>query len=202
MIDYKKMLEANHVCERVNAGEFSEVWVFGGPWMGMYEANMAGSGAWFTNGDIIQGTSCTKPIHIMGFSYERTVSEMLEDLGHRTEGTMNNVYGGPNNPPATDWDNFTMIDKTFPGKANCGTIHYPPNGMTDYDWSDTKKVASYCDDWYNFPVFKGTSKQVDCTEWNCASRDYIKWWMKHLPRADGQKDGKWNNWWRYIVFDY
>jgi hypothetical protein len=204
MIDYNKMLEANHVCERVNAGEFSEVWVFGGPWMGLYESTMAGPTAIGTNGPAIAGTSCNKDIHIMGFSYERSVSEMLEDLGHRTEGTMNFIYGGtwPNNPPVTDWDNFTLYDKMVPGKAKCGTIHYPPNGAADYDWGNTDDVISLCDDWYNFPALKGESKQVDCAEWNCNGRGYIKWWMKHLPKFDGQKDGKWNNWWKYIVFDY
>ncbi|MFH0874923.1 MAG: hypothetical protein V1859_03235 [archaeon] len=90
-VDYNKILLDFNVCDMVNSGEITEVWLFGGPWFGYWEANMAGTGAWWTNGPVVTETTCNKPVHIMGFNYERGVAEMLEDFGHRTEGTLSNI---------------------------------------------------------------------------------------------------------------
>ena len=53
---------------------------------GFYESRMAGPGAFWCNAPQCENTdACRKRFVIMGFSYERGVGEMLEDLRHRAE---------------------------------------------------------------------------------------------------------------------
>ena len=198
-VNYQAILSTYQVCEKLNAGEIDELWTFGGPWFGFYESVMAGQGAFWTNGPVVTGTTCNKRLHIMGFSYERTVTEMLEDLGHRSEGTMTYVFGGWNKSGESDWDKFTKIDKHNPGNSICGNVHFAPNSESDYDWSNQRIVTSNCDGWLNYPNVINSQKQINCTEWNCNARQYLKWWFLHIPHASGQTNEKFNNWWRYIV---
>ncbi|MEM4397837.1 MAG: hypothetical protein QW757_04405, partial [Candidatus Woesearchaeota archaeon] len=65
-VDYEILLSKFKVCDLVNKGLITEVWIFNGPFFGFYEANMAGPG-WETNGPVIENTDCLKPVHIMGF---------------------------------------------------------------------------------------------------------------------------------------
>ena len=55
---------------------------------------MAGHGAFDTNGAPVTGTACQGKLNIMGFNYEREPERMLEDMGHRVEGTMVHLFGG------------------------------------------------------------------------------------------------------------
>jgi len=201
MTNYRKILSDFQVCEKRNAGEIDELWLWGGPWFGYWEAVMAGPNAFWTNGPAITNTSCQKQLHIMGFNYERGVPEMVEDLGHRVEGTMRYVYGSWEANSAHAWNRFTLYDKIASQNAACGNIHYAPNSQSDYDWSNQTIVSSNCEDWLNYPNLTGTKQSFNCSPWNCNGYDYKKWWLNHLPRVSGQTDGKWNNWWRYIL-DY
>jgi len=201
MIDYQFMTQQYNLCEKLNAGEIDEVWTFSYPYSGFWESTLAGPGAFWYNSPPVTGTTCNKLLPIMGFSYERGVGEMLEDLGHRTESVMTYVFGSWAPNENHDWNKFTLYDKVAPGKANCGNVHYGPNSLSDYDWANTNYVDSYCDDWYNYPTLQGIKKLVNCTTWGCEIRGHHKWWLKHLPRAGGTTNGKLNNWWRYIV-DY
>lgn len=199
-VDYQRILADYHVCERRNSGEIDELWLWGGPWFGYWEAVMAGTGAFWTNGPPISGTACQKPLHIMGFNYERGISEMIEDLGHRIEGTMRYVYD--QNPQSPNYfAYFTLYDQQSPGNAQCGNVHFAPNSVADYDWGNPRYVQSACDDWYNFPNLTGTKKLINCSPWGCDGYQYKKWWLSHLPKNAGNNNGLWNNWWLYIL-DY
>ncbi|MCX6793969.1 MAG: hypothetical protein NTY06_02585, partial [Candidatus Gottesmanbacteria bacterium] len=162
-----------------------------------------GSGAYPTNGPPITGSSCANKLHVMGFSAERGIGEVLENFGHRVEGTMVHIYGVWNSyTPTTDWEKFAATDHYIPGKAACGGVHYAPNSERDYDWSNSQYANSTCDDWLNYPNLTGATKLINCSTWSCNEYDgytYKKWWFMHLPHAAGQTDGKWNNWWRYVV---
>ncbi|MFH0874922.1 MAG: hypothetical protein V1859_03230 [archaeon] len=81
----------------------------------------------------------------------------------------------------------------------CGSVHYAPNSLSDYDWSSYDNVLSNCDDWYNYPNFMNTNKMINCTDWNCDAREHKIWWLSHLPRAPGTEEAISNNWWDYIV---
>jgi hypothetical protein len=82
----------------------------------------------------------------MGFSYERGVGEMLENMGHRAESIMEKTFEGL---PAIQnlWRRFIRYEKTAPGRAALGNIHFAPNSLRDYDWNNPASVSSECDDW-------------------------------------------------------
>ena len=201
IINYTKLLTNYNVCNRVNTGEINELWIWGGPWFGYYEAVMAGSGAYSTNAPPITDSSCIKKLHILGFSYERGSSEMVEDFGHRTEGTMRNVFLSEKD---TDWDRYTKtraIDSSaassFP--FGCGTIHNPFNSAGDYDWGNKSVVTTTCDGWASYPPAPTVTKDISCSKWGCSGYGYIKMWLLNLPHHAGSTNGKWNNWWKYVA---
>lgn len=205
IIDYRALLDEYSICDMANRDEIDELWMFGAPWLGFYESNMAGDGAWWTNGNIIYGTTCNVPIHIMGFSYERDVGEMLEDFGHRVEGT---IYRDPRQEVIEaisegEWDKFDGQMPRYQNTQNCpsqppvvttgthcGNVHFAPNSRCDYEWGSMLPVESDCDDWYNYPDFTGETKTITCLEWGCDMRGHHLWWLSHLPQE----------WWM-LLFD-
>ena len=199
-VNYQDFLTRNKILELVAGNQIDEIWVFGFPYAGFYESIMGGAGAFFCNSNPLPGTSqCPRRFVIMGFSVERGVGEMLESFGHRTEFTIDKVFSriaSQNNL----WKKFIRYDKAFPGQAEVGSIHYAPNSDKDYDWGNPRYVPSRCDDWFNFPNFKSTVKQVNSTEWGGGEiHAHHKWWLKHLPKVGGRTNGIANNWWQYVL---
>lgn len=202
IIDYNKLLDRYGICDLVNRGEIDELWLWGGPWMGFYEAVMAGPGAFGTNGPPIANTSCQRQVHIMGFSYQVPVAHMLEDLMHRTEGTMDHVFGsGPRGGAIGSdlWSKFVAYEDKAPGQAGCGWAHFGPNSTRDYEWDNAREVSSDCDDWNNFPNFTGERVLMSCTAWECTHLGFMRWILGHLPKYSGVSGDGWNNWWKYIA---
>jgi hypothetical protein len=200
MINYQELLTHNNILQQVVANQIDEVWAFGFPYAGFYESTMGGFGAFFCNSNPLPNTAtCPRRFVIMGFSNERGVGEMLHSFGHRAESIMHQVYLRASGD-ANLWQRFSRYDKTSPGKAEIGTIHFPPNADRDYDYGNPRIVSSHCDDWYNFPTFKGVVKQVNNAEWGGGdTRIFTKWWLKHLPKVGGRTNGIANNWWQYIM---
>ena len=195
-IDYVAMLNSQNVCARFNAGEFDELWMFGAPFMGFWEANQAGSQAINTNGPIVVGTTCQGRLNILGFAYHVGVANMLHDYGHRIEGTMQTLL--PNGGGL--FNEFTRNDLFNPGQAQCGRTHYTPTSSFEYEYNNTRNVTSSCDDWVNYPNRTGATTTISCTAWGCDERQYHIWWMQHLPHVAGVfSDGSSNNWWTYIL---
>lgn len=193
--NYLKILTDYDICGKVNRGEIQELWLWGGPWFGFYEAIMTGPGAFWTNGGPLLGSTCNKKLNIMGFSYEVGVTNMIHDLGHRAEGAMSQVFG--ENPvfqksQNTDWGKFVYA---------CGYMHQTPTSASDYDYGNTRFVSTSCDDWLNYPNLTGQIKNFNCTVWNCDQYDYLKWWFTRFPKSSGKTGTKWNNWWMYL-YDY
>ena len=202
IIDYLKVLDDYDVCEKINRGEIDELWLWGGPWFGYYEAAMVGPTAFHTNSAPITGSTCTKNAIIMGFSYERDVSLMLEDLGHAIEGALSQKFIEDPRFNAgnyyTSWGKFAASDKISPGKSGCGWMHFAPNSNTDYDWDNTRSVTSTCEDWLNYPNLTGATTSISCNNSGCDGNKYKKWWLSHIPKAAGSTGGHFNNWWRYV----
>jgi len=135
----------------------------------------------------------------MGFSYERGVGEMLESFGHRLESMMEKTFSKKHGE-ANLWERYTRYDKRNPGQAEVGNVHFAPNSERDYDWGNMKEVPSYCDDWLNFPDFKGQLNQVNADDWgNGDIRLHHQWWQKRIPHVAGRQNGIHNNWWQYIM---
>lgn len=199
--DYYAIIKRFDILQRVANNEIDEAWVFNFPHAGFYESIMAGPDAFWCNAPPLTNTATSRRrFVIMGFSYERGVGEMLENMGHRAESilqkTFENIQGEDNL-----WKRFTRYEKTHPGKAACGNVHFAPNSDRDYDWGNRSIVVSECDDWlYNFPNFKGVMRKVTASDWGYGDiREHHKWWMKHFPKINGNKNGISYNWWQYIA---
>jgi hypothetical protein len=197
--NYQDFLTRHNILQLVSSNQIDEVWMFGFPYAGFYESTMGGFGAFFCNSQPLPNTSsCSRRFVIMGFSNERGVGEMLHSFGHRAESIMKQVYLRAKGD-ANLWQRFSRYDKAFPGQGEVGTIHFTPNSERDYDYDNPRIVSSRCDDWYNFPSFKGLVKQVNNATWGGEIRAYTKWWLKHLPKVGGRTSGIANNWWQYIM---
>lgn len=200
MANYQAILAKLNVLARITRHEIDEVWLFGFPHAGFYESSMGGAGAFWCNAPPIAGTdTCPRRFIVMGFSYERGVGEMLESFGHRAESILEKTFS-KTTESANLYRKFTRYDKEFPGQAEVGNIHFAPNSESDYDWANPRLVNSACDDWYNFPHFTGTVRQVNTDEWGSGDiRKHHVWWLKHLPHIAGRTSGIQNNWWQYIM---
>lgn len=205
MTDYPAMLNSIGICNLFNAGTIDELWMFGAPYMGWWEANQTGTGAFNTNGPVIYGTSCNKPMNIMGFSYERGLSEMVEDLMHRIEGTMSKAYGSwAQNRMAHNWDRFGLVDYQSPSYSfsGCGSCHYAPNSTADYQWSSSANVSTYCDEFFDYPdpIDTENRKTINCSAWGCTGLGYFRWWLQRFPSRSGvAPDNKYADWWKYVL---
>ena len=199
-LDYNAFLTRFNILQRVANHELDEVWVFSFPYAGFYESVMAGRKAFWCNSHPLPGTdSSSRRFVMMGFSLERGVGEMFESFTHRCESIMTKVYEHTSGD-ANLYERFSRYDKQNPGEAECGTVHFAPNSERDYDWKNPRFVASKCDDWYNFPNFTGSTRQVNCMEWgNGDTRLHHLWWLDHFPRVSGRTNGIVHNWWQYVI---
>ncbi len=199
--NYHAIIERFDILNLVARNEIDEVWVFNFPHAGFYESIMGGPGAFWCNAPPLRNTEASKRrFVVMGFSYERGVGEMLENMGHRAESILEKTFEkvrGEDNL----WRRFIRYQKTAPGKAALGNIHFAPNSQRDYDWNNPTPVASECDDWlHNFPNFQGAVRTVTAAEWGYGDiREHHKWWFSHIPKVAGSRNGINHNWWQYIM---
>lgn len=200
-VNYNAILNKFNILQRVANNEIDEVWVFGFPHAGFYESTMGGPDAFWCNAPPLTNTTASKQrFVVMGFSYERFIGEMHEAFGHRAESIMEKTFSKLSDDKNL-WKRFTRYEKTSPGKAACGNIHFAPNSQSDYDWGNTTPVQSECFDWLlNFPNFKGDIRTVDSSLWGSGEiRAHHKWWLNHIPTAAGRQNNIHNNWWQYII---
>lgn len=199
--DYYAIIRRFHILPRIASQEIDEVWVFNFPHAGFYESIMGGPGAFWCNAPPLRNTEASqRRFVIMGFSYERGVGEMLENMGHRAESILEKTFEGLRGDDNL-WKRFTRYEQTAPGRAAVGNIHFAPNSQRDYDWNNPGTVLSECDDWLkNFPNFNGEIRPVTSAEWGHGdTRQHHKWWFHHLPKVGGSKNGIQHNWWQYVM---
>lgn len=202
--NYNKILTDQQICEMANANYFDELWMIAAPWFGFWEANMAGPGGFRTNGPVIYNTTCTKPQHIMGFTNHTPIDNMMENYAHRSRGTFDTFINVPPNSTGYNWNQFKSSKRYNPTApfVGCGEEHFPPNTLEEYNVRDTTPVNSNCDDWLNYPNFKGEPqgiKEINCNAWECTAAGFFRWWLKHFPHVGGIDNlGKYNSWWNYI----
>lgn len=201
--DYNGMIDFYNLDTKRNNGDIDEVWVYAFPFGGMYESILAGPGAFWWNAPPLPHPGLEKTLSIMGWNYERGVAEAMHSMGHRFESAIWHAYGRWNNQSndPNNWEIFTRINKDNPGKANIGNIHYPPNGTSDYDYSNSTSVITYADNWKRYPYLLNQTRSVNCGEWSCGQLGYMRWWFRHLPRYTGITDSILNDWW-YYALDY
>lgn len=199
LVDYGRLLTQFQMIDRINEERIDEVWLFGFPYAGYYESLMVGPGAFWCNAPPLENRQAKRRFVIMGFNYERGVGEMLENLGHRTESIMKQVYRLKRGE-ANLWERFTRYDKLSPGRAECGNVHFAPNSVRDYDWGNGRQVFSRCATWLNYPDLSGDGQMVNCRDWgNGDIRQHHLWWLRHLPHVAGTSQGISHNWWEYVI---
>ena len=206
MADYPRLLREQNVVPMIDAGLVDEVWVFSGHHFGLWEASMAGPGAFFINGGVYPQVPSRRPFAFYGFNYGRGVAEMMHNTSHRTEATLNRVYGQWNlKSPANNWEMFSANHDQSNGVAGVGTCHWPANAKGDYDYGNERTVGSWADAFLSYPNLEFKRKPVSRETWSRGpdyQLDYMKWYFAHVPRAAGvNDDGKQNNWYKYI-FDF
>ena len=219
--DYPRLLSEQGVPALVDAPAGSprrvdEVWIFSDHFFGLWEASMAGPGAFFVNGGVYPEVPVKRPFVFYGFNYERGVAEMLHDTCHRAEATLNRVFGKWKlSDPRNDWELFSANASQSRGSAGVGTCHWPANAEKDYDYDNPRVVQSWALDFLNYPNLKcrdrtSAREPVSRDTWIAASglanRDphwsYMLWYFTLLPRAPGTGlDERQNNWWKY-VYDF
>ncbi|MDZ7262946.1 MAG: T9SS type A sorting domain-containing protein [candidate division KSB1 bacterium] len=200
--DYNAMIDYYDFANKRNQNIIHEVWVYAPPFGGMYESQLVGPNAFWYNSPPLNHPGLNKLLSVMGWNYERGIAEAMESFGHRSESALVHAFGDRWNVHATNptaWEIFTRIDKDFPGGAHVGNIHFPPNGLSDYDYSNRRYVITYADNWKRYPILLNQNRRVNCEEWGYTHRGYLHWWFSHLPRFSGVTDGVLNNWWHYIV---
>lgn len=198
-VDYARILEEFDLLRRIDADEFDEVWLFGGPYAGFYESIMVGPGAFFCNAPAYEHSGVQRRFIIMGFNYQRGVGEMLEAFGHRAESILRRVFAAASGA-ANLWERFNRIEKSHPGQAEVGSVHFAPNSQKDYDWGNPQTVVSRSRNWLNFPNLEGEPVQMTSAEWGGGDiRKHHVWWLQRFPHLQGQSGGIAYNWWGYVV---
>jgi hypothetical protein len=207
-VDYNLIVNSPDfdICGRANRGEIDEVWIYNGPGFGFYESTLVGPNAYWYNSPPVPGPhACNRLIPIMGPSPERGLNCAIENFGHRTEATLTRVYGSwQQNRTSHNWERFALVKALSPDYfySGCGNIHYPPNGVADYDYGNTSAVLSNCDDFANYPNLgapSNTATLITCSRWGCDHLDYFRFWFSHLPSKVGcGPDRVANNWWKYF----
>jgi hypothetical protein len=199
LVDYGRLIQEFKLIERLNENRIDEVWLFGFPYAGYYESILVGPGAFWCNAPAFENRQAKRRFVIMGFNYERGVGVLLEILGHRSESIMSHVFRNRSGE-ANLWELFTRYDKTHPGQAECGNVHFAPNSERDYDWGNRRTVLSYCDSWLTYPQRTAAARPVNAREWgNGDIRQHHLWWLRHLSHVAGSTAGISHNWWEYII---
>ncbi|MEI6533660.1 MAG: hypothetical protein WCO06_07555 [Candidatus Roizmanbacteria bacterium] len=225
-VDYQKLFDkiGLNVCQKVNAGEMDEIWLFAPGYIGFHETTLYGplsENSFFYNSAPKTNSECKKIIRIYGFNMERQLSEMAEDMGHAMEATMTKAYNINNlgyfdpkfsSPPTkiiefpdamNRFQNYSMVTRinSNGGVSGCGLIHYSLNSIKNYDWSNsTDKVDTYCSPdagmmyWKDLPI----QKAQDCNTYGCSQLGFFDMWFGNLPHYEGVGlDKISNNWWDY-----
>lgn len=211
MTSFKWLFAKFDLATKIKAGDVREIWLWGAPYMAWDELHWKTPGdkvpyqtenPWFYRPYDIPDVGRT--VWIMGWNYERGEGEMLESYCHRIESVLSLTVGrgiwDHKRNGTNIWNQFTRVDKDFPGESEVGNVHYAPNSVSDYDWSNTNSVWTYADDWLTYPRLPRQKKLLNAATggWEGIVQHHL-WWMTRLPRAAGVTDGFYNNWWQYIV---
>jgi hypothetical protein len=221
--DYAKMFQNLGLCYRIQAGDVDEVMVYGADWFGFDELAFKIPGdhvpyntptnPWLYDLRRKNLPDCGRTYFVMGYNYVVGVDNAIHSYGHRAEsalaltvgrGFWDGCPGHPGTGPS-DFDRYTCTDKdkvAAPGVnvAGAGSVHVPPNGLTDYDYGNTTLVTDASKSWASYPFTTPALTSENCTGWGCNQMGYMQWWLNHFPAKDGvTSNGNLKNWWKYII---
>jgi len=206
---YKKILEEDNLCKKIHDNKIDQIWLWVDPRAG-YDPNpgmeyVISSPMFQKN---VQYATYASPAFcngldsfvIMGFDYSRSSVEGMHSFGHFLEGLLGNLQG-----IELFWYRFAGNSSVgFPLSERCGNVHFPPNGVKDYDYSNKTVVNTACEDWK--PDGSGKKTAYSCARWGCTGDGYYQWWLQNMPNANNVltfNRKKIPNWWDFIVdMDY
>ena len=226
--DYDNLVKQYDLDELRKKNFFDQVWILGIDPLCTDETMMIGSNPFWINGEPLL-KDC-KNFMVVAISISRRDSN-LHALGHGFENLFSFAFTGEysnydksydDDTPEkyeklNEWEKFSLINKNSKGEnAGVGNIHFPFNGIDDYDYENTNKVMSYLEYWENYPNKTAEKKKYNCDAWmkfkgneillnytnECKdpNRLYVRFWMYLLPHVEGYtKTGHLNDWWDYFT---
>lgn len=228
--DYKAILNRENICDLVDNKGLNQVWLYGYHTKNIVpvESNMSmgnsSRSSWNheTYGDVSNSEQsddlpvCNKTYVLYNYNFTRGVGEMVHNHGHHLEQLftwVEGVYLLPASavPNSLFWGKLVGSDTPFLRTARvlrpgCGWAHYPPNANNEYEYDNSTKRESDCEDWK--PDGTGAKKPVSCANWGCSGdtqKQFIVWWMQNLPGLNTNlryQDKQLRNFWEfYIDFD-
>jgi hypothetical protein len=199
--DYIQILEREGVCHLIDERGVKEVWLWGYHHGSIEptESNMAGPHGDISNSERAPDLPvCDRTYTLYNYNYGRGLGEALHDHGHQFEAVLGHVDRHGLFP-----DFVNPYGQPGPAVNSCGNVHFPPNGVTDYDYRNTTVVNSDCPHWN--PQSTGQLTSVSCTDWTCGDdggATYLVWWMMNFPGRDNRlalNGRKLRDWWDPIV---
>jgi hypothetical protein len=163
-MDYSNFITKFDLVSLKNKYVFDEVHFYSIPYAGAFESRVVGRNAIYCNSAPFYA-NCDN-FCIMGFSFERGVTEAIEAYMHRTEFII--AYEHP-----SFWDGF---------RKEVGTVHLPHNGECDYDWANPKYKLCYADRYILNP-FEFIPVERSCAYWGCNGLGYFEYWFSHIPES-------------------
>lgn len=197
-VDYGALLERYGVAAMA-AGDFvDEVWVFGGPGMGLRPFVMAGPGAAGHADPPHPDPGLTGVLPVMSFDYAGTATDMLYALCLRAEGALERVHPDAPGQGRSDWDRFTATIAEA-DTAGVGRCDRPPNATEPFQYDSDRAVPSTAPDWLHYPVRQGLTAPVSAAFWGGDRSGFLRWWLYHLPHTpEATEDGRTGDWWQHI----
>ena len=193
MTDYNAIMARIDARCWVEVHGVKEIWLWGyhGGKVDLWESNMAGPWGDISNSDrdLHDLPIFEKTYTVYHYNYQRGPSEAVEDHIHQIEAVLRH------RDPDLFWNKF--VGK--PGEGHCGWAHFPPNGVSDYDWRNPAYIQTDIEDWR--PDGGGQRVRINCDRWQGDSLQWFIYWMQNLPGADNgitYRGRPLNNWWRFI----
>jgi hypothetical protein len=212
--DYNQILNRFGAETMVNNFGVKEFWIvhqhFGR--IAPNESNMSSpttgdiSNSFRTNGDqpVFNRTYVT-----YGLNFTRSHAEATHNHGHQLESILSYVNQQRDGNTNLWWGQFARAANNPP--ARCGNTHFPPNALSDYDYTNMTLVAS---DILNWVPAGGPTTMVNANTWGNApyawpggtappqeieSKWYIFWFQSMAGRdtAIPYNTGKLTNWWAF-----
>ena len=199
--DYMKILQRENICQLVETQGVKEVWLWG------YEPAMSGRprATWpartatsATASAIADMPVCARTYTLYNYNYGRGLGEAIHIHGHQFEAVLGHLdrrglfadFVGPYGQPS-------------PAVNSCGNVHFPPNGLFDYDWRNSTVVMTDCRDWKPRQLGQEDARQLqDLGLQRGRPATYLVWWMMNLPGRGNRLslDGRaLRNWWEPIA---
>lgn len=191
--NYHAILQRANARDYVERRGVKEIWIWGyhskisEPW----ESNLSSPhGMDISNSDRDRGDLpiFSKTYTVYHYNYHRATEEAVHNHLHQIECLIRAAH--------------PTLARLFEGERDqwrCGNCHFPPNGVKDYDYHNSRFVESDIEDWR--PEGFGVKKPLNRDTWNNRELLYYIYWMRSLP---GARNGltyqrkPLMNWWHWV----